>query len=99
MLLACVAVGGGLLAACAEEEPTDFTADNRTGFLAACSEPLEDAVLIGEICQCVFEQTQEAFPFEEFTALDDALKEDPTQALQLEINAIIADCVRSEADL
>lgn len=88
-----------LLAACSEEGPTDFTADNRAGFLAACSEPLEDAVLIGQICQCVFERTQDEFAFEEFEAMDEALQADPTQSLQAEVNVIIADCVRTEAEL
>ena len=88
-----------VLAACTEESQTDFTDDNETGFLAACSEPLEDAPLVGDICRCVFEQTQADFPFEEFTALDDVLKADPEQELQSEINVIIANCVISEADL
>ncbi len=85
--------------ACSEEAPTDFTADNETGFLAACSEPVEDAELIGDICQCVFERTQAEFPFEEFSSMDEALKVEPGQGLQAEINSIIADCVVSAADL
>ncbi len=97
--LIVVAMLGLLASACAEDEPTDFTVDNETGFLAACSEPVEDAELVGDVCQCVFERTQAEFPFEDFSAMDDALKADPEQELQAEINSIIADCVISAADL
>jgi hypothetical protein len=88
-----------VIAACSEESQTDFTDDNETGFLAACSEPVEDAPLIGNICRCVFEQSQADFPFEEFTEMDEVLKADPEQDLQAEINVIIANCVISEAEL
>lgn len=97
--LAVVVLGAVALAACSEEAPTDFTADNRSGFLAACSQPLEDSRLIGEICQCVFDETQSAMPFSEFSSIDSRLTENTEQAIPSEITQIIADCVFEEADL
>jgi hypothetical protein len=97
--VAVVALGALGLAACAEEEPTEFSADIRSGFLAACSQPLEDTRLIGDICQCVFDETRSAIVFSEFTALDAELAEDREQTLPTELTEIIADCVLDEADL
>ena len=93
--LVLVAVGA---AACADGQPTDFTADTREGFLAACSVPLDDSRLTSDICQCVFERTQEEISFERFTAIDEQLQ-DPARPLPDEITDIIAECVIEEADL
>ncbi len=87
------------LVACAEEEPTEFTDDNRSGFLAACSQPLDDSRLVNQICQCVFDETQSAIPFAEFSEIDAALIENPDSALPAEITQIISDCVVEEADI
>lgn len=90
----------GLLgAACSEEEPTDFSADNRSGFMAACSLPLDDSRLVSDICQCVFEETQDEIPFSQFAATDARLKETPERLLTDQITGIIADCVIEEAEL
>lgn len=92
-MLAIVAAG------CAEEEPTDFTADNRSGFMAACSVPVDDSLLISDICQCAFDKTQAEIPFDRFTAIDEELKATPGRLLSTEITEIIADCIIEEADL
>ena len=94
-----VVLAAGILTACADETPTEFTDDNRSGFLAACSQPLEDTRLVNQICQCVFDETQSAIPFAEFSEIDAALIENPESNLPLEINQIIADCVVEEAEL
>ncbi len=90
---------GSVLSACAEDEPTGFTADNRSGFLAACTQPLEDTRLVSAICQCVFDETQVKIPFSRFATTDATLQELPERPLPPEITGIIADCVIEEADL
>ncbi|MGI9598405.1 MAG: hypothetical protein ACR2QK_19730 [Acidimicrobiales bacterium] len=98
-MAAAMVVLGLLTAACGDDPPTDFTADTRTGFMAACSVPLDDSRLVSDICQCVFEQTQNEIPFTRFSATDRQLKEDPERVLSAEINGIIADCIIEEAEL
>lgn len=93
-----VVLGLGLTA-CSEEPPNDFTADTRSGFMAACSVPLEDSRLVSDICQCVFEETQAEVLFDRFAEIDQELKENPEQPLSDEITGIIADCVIEEGDL
>ncbi len=106
--LAGLAVASALvLAACSDEEPQDFTADNRTGFLAACTQPLEDSRTISAVCQCVFDETQAQLTFEEFRAIDaelvaqaaadDDVEGDP--ALPDDLAEIIAGCLIAETDL
>ena len=105
-------VGGGLLlAACAEEEPQDFTVDTRTGFLAACTQPLDDSRMISAICQCVFDETLGQLSFERFQAIDEELLAQAEAAEEAEtepefgprlpddLAAIIADCVVAETEL
>ena len=105
-------VSAGLLAsACAEEEPQDFTVDTRTGFLAACTQPLEDSRLISAICQCVFDETQGQLSFERFQAIDAELVAQAEAAEEAETTPqfaprlpddladIIADCVVAETEL
>lgn len=96
---ALVVLGALGLAACAEEEPTEFGEDNRDGFAAACSQPLEDSRLVSDICQCVFDETTSNIVFSEFAALDTRLTENAELSLPIEVTDIIADCVLEEADL
>ena len=106
-VVALVAASTLALTACAEEEPQDFTADNRTGFLAACTQPLEDSRTISAVCQCVFDETQAQLTFEEFRSIDDELvaqaeaEETPEdgQALPDDLAEIIASCLIAEAGL
>lgn len=98
--LAVILAAVGLsAAACTEEVPTDFNADTRTGFMAACSLPLEDQRLINSICQCVFDRTQVEITFDEFVSTDQQLVADQTMPLSDELNGIIADCIVEEGNL
>lgn len=87
------------LGACSEEEPEDFTADTRSAFLAACTEPLADSRLISAICGCVFEESQGALSFERFEAIDSELVLDPEADLPDEVAEIVARCFIEEAEL
>jgi len=94
-----VALGGLVLAACSEPVQTEFTADNESGFMQACTEPIEDAPLVSSICQCVFEQIDAQLDFTEFSATDEELMASPDLALPQEITDMIARCVIDEAEL
>lgn len=97
-----VAFGLGLLlglAACSTDAQTEFTVDNESGFMAACTAAIEDTRLVSGICQCVFEQTEAQIPFAEFSATDDELVESPDLELPQEITDIIAQCVIEEGEL
>lgn len=90
----------GLTAAgCGVEPPTDFTADTRSGFMAACSRPLEDPQFVTEICRCVFLGAAGELSFDRFAAVDERLRADPEAELPAEIVDIIADCVIEVAEL
>lgn len=88
-----------LVSGCSEDAQTDFTDDNREGFLAACSEQFVDDQLTADICQCVFEATQDQMDFDDFESTDESLVEDPLQPLPSEITGFIADCVIEHAEL
>lgn len=105
-----VAVLALLVAACAEDEPEEFTADTETGFLAACTEPLEDSRLISAVCACVFDETQAQLSFQRFRAIDDELiaradgegdGSDGADADELpdDLAEIIAACIITEYEL
>lgn len=90
---------GALTAACSEEAPTGFTVDNETGFLAACTDLLEDDPLVSGICQCVIQRTEAELPFARFAAIDAELLNSPDGDLPPEITDIVAECVIDEGDL
>ena len=99
-IVALALVTGSLLAvACSEEEPQGFTSDNQSGFLAACTLPLEDSRLTSAICQCVFDESQVEIPFTRFDAIERRLREDPDQELPDELVEIVAQCFIDEAEL
>lgn len=93
------AVASLLASGCAEDEPHEFTDDTRSGFLAACTDPLDDSLLTSSICQCVFDQTQTQLSFERFEQIDELLVLDPETELPDELVDIIATCVIEVADL
>jgi hypothetical protein len=88
-----------LATACSDDEPQGFTADSRSGFLAACTQPLDDSRLTSAICQCVFDETQAQLPFTRFREIDEALLVDPEAELSDDIVEIVATCIVDEGDL
>ncbi len=88
-----------LAAACSPGTPTDYSEQTRDAFLASCAEPLADALLRIELCQCVFDESQKQIPYDRFAEIEAALLVDPVADLPTELNDIIADCVISIADL
>lgn len=97
--LVFVIFAGFAIGACSEDAQTDFSVDNESGFMAACTKPVEDSRLVSGICQCVFEQTEAQIEFSEFSATDELLSDSPTLDLPQQITDIIADCVIEEAEL
>lgn len=87
------------LSACADEEPAEFTEGTKSGFMAACSDLVEDSRFVGEICECVFDRTQDEFSFSRFSAIDQGLVENPESPLSNQVVSIVADCVISTTEL
>ena len=87
------------LSGCSEPEPTEFTDDTRSGFMAACRDEVTDSEVIGDVCECVFESTQEEMVFTQFATIDQQLVENPDSPLSSEVIQFVADCVITAADL
>ncbi|MEM7275489.1 MAG: hypothetical protein AAF547_20605 [Actinomycetota bacterium] len=98
-LLASAVLAAAMLVACGEDPQTDFTPANRSDFMAACSQPLDDGPLITSVCQCVFERSQDEIPFADFAEIDAALRADPAAVLPVEITDLVAECFIEEAEL
>jgi hypothetical protein len=91
---------GSLVAGCSEEEPQEFSGDNRSGFLAACIYPLEDTLLTSSICQCVYDESLVQVPFTRFAAIERELRdEEGDHELPEELVEIVVQCVIEEAEL
>jgi hypothetical protein len=88
-----------LLVGCGPEVATDYSEQTRQAFLASCTDPLDDTLLRIELCQCVFDESQQAIPYDRFAALDAELTLDPAAALPVELTELVADCVISIAEL
>ncbi len=86
-------------AACSPGKPTDYSEQTRDAFLASCAEPLKDALLRIELCQCIFDESQKEIPYERFEKIEADLVLDPAAPLPAQFNEIVADCVISIADL
>jgi hypothetical protein len=87
------------LTACAEEAPMEFTEGTKAGFMAACTDLLEDSRFVGEICDCVFDQTQDEISFNRFAAIDQQLVENPERVLSSDVVTIVAACVVEVTEL
>ncbi len=98
-ILALVLLFAFALSACAEEEPAEFTDDTKSGFMAACSDLVEDSRFVGEICDCVFERTEDEFDFTRFATIDQQLAENPDRPLSTEVISIVAECVIETTEL
>lgn len=96
LALAAMALGTG---ACGGEIPDDYTVETRDNFLVACTDPLNDSILITELCECVFESAQSRFTFDRFVEFEDALRSDLEADLNTAMDDVLADCVLREADL
>lgn len=88
-----------VLLSCSPDVQTEYTADTRDGFFAACLESVEDSFLQARLCQCVFDTAALEIPYERFAEIDEELTLDPLAPLPAELTAVIAECVIEEADL
>jgi hypothetical protein len=102
LAIGCLTVVG--LVGCGEDVATDYTSAHREGFLAACSNPLDDPRLLSDICVCVYERLESEISFTRFEAISESLttlgddSADPPE-LPEEVAEAVADCFLSEADL
>ncbi len=100
LLLAGLAIAFSLTAAgCGDDVQTDYSAQNRGEFFAACTAPLSDRTLVTRICSCVFETAQKEIPYERFVEIENAIIADPVSPLAPDVAEIIATCILDEAEL
>lgn len=88
-----------LAAGCGEDAPSDYSAENKDAFLAACTDAVGDDLLQQRVCLCVFEESSNEIPFERFVEIDDVFAGDPVAPLPDDLAALVARCVIDEADL
>lgn len=93
--LAAVGLVAMALAACSDEIPTDYTADHREAFLAACSRPLDDPRLLSDVCGCVYDRIEDEVPFDEFQRIDARLAgiTSETAAVATDTSAVEAEVI------
>lgn len=89
--LATVGLVAVALAGCSDEIPTDYTAEHREAFLAACSRPLDDPRLLSDVCGCVYDRIEDEVPFDEFQRLDARLAGIPTETAAVATDTSVAD--------
>jgi len=90
---------GALLAGCGTETPTEYGAENRESFLAACVDESVDGLFQQRICQCVYDEAEASVPFERFVEIEDQLRDDETAPLPDDLLDLVARCVIEEGDL
>lgn len=88
-----------LLAGCGEETPTDYSAENREAFLAACVDDSVDGLFPQRICQCVYDEAESTIAFERFAEIEEQLSGNETTPLPDDLLDLVAHCVIEEGDL
>ncbi len=92
-VLALAVIGCG-----ADPPAAGYGPENRAAFIASCASD-SDSPLVQDVCACTYEQTRAKLSYDEFVALDQGLKLDPTAALPGRVSQILADCLAGDADL
>lgn len=88
-----------VLAACGGEGPTEYSADNRDAFLAACLDADVDGLYQQRLCLCAYEEVEASIPFERFREINEQLENVDTAALPEDLLEVLASCVIEEGDL
>jgi hypothetical protein len=76
----------------------DYTADNRRAFLTACTESLDDSILVRDVCECTYDEIRASVPYDELVDLEESLALDALAPLPDYVVVIVADCFLAEAD-
>lgn len=85
-----VALGLGLVvAACSNDEPTEYNADSEKNFVESCTDQTGEE----DVCQCAYDGFVRDIPFERFQRIDQRLRDDPESNLPDDFIDIYTDCV------
>lgn len=96
-VVAVVAVFG---VGCGDEVvETSYTELNRDAFMAACTDGSVDLRLVGDVCECTYDEIETNLALEDLIALEESLKLDSLSPLPESVAEILADCFVAEADL
>lgn len=90
---------GLVVAGCGTDTPSDYGAENREAFMAACVDGDTDGIFQQRVCQCVYDEAEATIPFERFVEIEDALTDDEEAALPDDLVDVVARCVIEEGDL
>ena len=92
--IALVATGCG-----SNIDATEYTAENREAFLAACTLPGEDPRLVRDVCECTYGQIEANMAFSDFVAMEESLLLDALEPLPDSVAGYMADCFIEVVDL
>ena len=92
--IALVASGCG-----SDVDAADYGAENREAFLAACTIPGEDPLLVRDVCECTYEQIEANMAFGDFVAMEESLLLDALSPLPDAVAGYMADCFVDVVDL
>jgi hypothetical protein len=88
-----------VMASCGNEDPTEYSSDNRDAFLAACVDPDADGLFQQRLCLCAYEEAEASMPFERFREINEELESADAPTLPDDLQAIVASCIIEEGDL
>ena len=98
--IALIRVAGIGLASCASDtDATDYSAENREAFLAACTTPGEDQRMIRDVCECTYERIEANMAFADFVQMEESLQVDALAPLPDPVAEFMAECFVEEVDL
>lgn len=88
-----------LVVGCGSEvESTEYLAENRGAFLAACIAD-DDSSLVRDLCECTYKEVTRTIDHAEFVALEESLRVDTLTELPDTITSLMAQCFVEEVDL
>lgn len=87
------------VSACGAETPTEYSAENRDAFMAACVDGPVDGIYQQRVCLCVYEEAETNIPFERFLEIEDQLTDVENPDLPEDLLELVAQCVIEEGDL
>ena len=80
-------------------DATDYGAENRAAFLAACTIPGEDPRLVRDVCECTYERIEADMAFDDFVSMEESLLLDALAPLPESVAGYMADCFVDVVDL
>ncbi|HEY8545270.1 MAG TPA: hypothetical protein VIL36_09490 [Acidimicrobiales bacterium] len=87
-----------LAAACGgDDEPSGYNDEVRNNFMSECTAGAGDSAR--DMCECTYDAITANLDFEEFKAYDEALREDPSAEIPVELENAMTECATASLDL